>query len=211
MKLNINSNLFLGRMNKYGGFLLIILGFFAICHRWYVIGEITISDMSDGGIPISLGIALFAIGISYESADRMKAIANTNFLQVVNMFEDVRVFFISDWYNVETFTWKSRSHIEMATELLKEDKKKYFIEKSYQDKLVKYFKTSMNVFFQKGYTWSNIKDSQRANIVRAYYLLHDFYREEATEEDLQNLLVKNFNEEERADFKGRVRRQMEKE
>lgn len=90
MARNTNNNLTVGKLFKYIGFVLILLGGLAL---WILVNNdiISIDIFSVMSIPVSLGIASFAIGISLESDKRMKTLAEDTFLAVAGILEDRRL------------------------------------------------------------------------------------------------------------------------
>lgn len=122
---------------------------------------------------VSIGISFFAIGLSQKSDEKMKSIANVEFLKVVNMIEDARIYFIAGVYRVDTYTWKTRNNIEMAIELIKRDKENNYIESKYMDKLWNYFIISFNHFF-KYPNWQKEKVSMN-HLAESYAMLEEYY------------------------------------
>ncbi len=122
---------------------------------------------------VSIGISFFAIGLSTKSDEKMKSIANVEFLKIVNMVEDARIFFNAGAYPVKTYTWKTRNNIEMAIELIKRDKENNYIEPEYMEKLWYYFKMSFNHFFHDA-NWRNEKDSMN-HLAESYAMLEEYY------------------------------------
>lgn len=158
---------------------------------------------------ISIGIAFYSIGLSKDSDKKMIAIANANFLNIVNMVEDIRINFIIDLYSPETFTWKTLSCLEMAKELLAEDVAKKFIKNEYQNKLVHYFNKSLEVFFDKGYSWTKLKKIKRGknmqeHIIQTYRIIQDFYKESNIKTELENILITKMSKNERNNFNNRL-------
>jgi len=139
----------------------------------------------------------------------MIAIANANFLNIVNMVEDVRINFIIGVYPPETFTWKTLSCLEMAKELLAKDIEKKFIRNEYQNKLVHYFNKSLEVFFDEGHSWTKLKKIKRGkniqeHIIQAYRIIQDFYTESIIKTELESLLNTKMSKNERDDFNNRL-------
>ena len=130
--MKINWGLIVGKIGKYFGFILIILGFIAVCHRWYILGTITTEDLSGGAIPISLGIALFAIGLSYESDDKMKSIATADFFELTDRFwERAPPLYYPLESNIrDTGSWRLVNIFEQA------DKLKRWADPEVQNKLI---------------------------------------------------------------------------
>jgi len=158
---------------------------------------------------ISIGIAFYSIGLSKDSDKKMISIANANFLNIVNMVEDIRINFIIGAYHPETFTWKTLSCLEMAKELLAKDVQKKFIKNEYQNKLVHYFNNSLEVFFDEGYSWTKLKKMKRGknsqeHIIHAYRIIQDFYKEPNIKTELENILITKMNKNERNDFNNRL-------
>lgn len=192
-EMNINYDI-ASKMGYFGGILIIILAALALLFVGVVRGYPTMTDFQILSIPLSLGIALFSIGIAMHSCRiseeakkiakdsdiKMKSIANVQFLQVVNMLEDARVYFIAGIYKTETYTWKTKNCIEMAVELLKRDKKEKYIESDYQDKLFRYFIMSFNHFF-KDPNWKN-ETASINHLIESYAMLEDYYSDKWNEE-----------------------------
>ncbi|MBE3095087.1 MAG: hypothetical protein IMZ52_08655 [Actinobacteria bacterium] len=122
---------------------------------------------------LSLSFACNSIVIADESDKKMKSIANVEFLKVVNMVEDARIYFNAKIYPTKTYTWKTRNNIEMAIELIKRDKENNYIEPEYMEKLWYYFKMSFNHFFHDA-NWRNEKDSMN-HLAESYAMLEEYY------------------------------------
>jgi len=91
-----NKKLILAKVFGYSGISLLLLSGALLVYMYllevlYEIEIITITRISATSIPASLGIALFAIGISIKSDERMVAIADSVFLEVIGIFEDKRL------------------------------------------------------------------------------------------------------------------------
>ena len=133
----------------------------------------------------SLGFALYAYAFSMKSDEKMKSIVNVEFLKVINMLEDARIEFIKTWkgfpgYSPELFTWKTKSCVEIAVELLKKDEIKKYIDPEYQDKLFHYFNISFKHFF-KIPNWKKETNSQ-THLIESYALLDDYYNPQRRQE-----------------------------
>lgn len=87
----INWKRIYGVLFKYGGLSTIILSGIALFHRWLVLGVLTQKDYLEISPAFSIGIALFALGLSFESTDRMKSIVNVKFGEVKGAIEDRRL------------------------------------------------------------------------------------------------------------------------
>ena len=135
----------------------------------------TISWMEGGIVTFSWGFALAAYLIAVDSARKTKAQINVQFLQVVNALEDVRAYFIGGIYLPELFGWKTKNTIEMATELLKRDKKQSYIEPDYQDKLFHYFNISFKHLFK--YPKWDKETSAISRFIESYAMLEDYYND----------------------------------
>lgn len=145
------------------GLVMIIVGTYPRLENWMELGKYV----------VTLGLGLFSVGLALAASEKMKSIANVQFLQVVNMLEDARVYFIAGIYKTETYTWKTKSSIEMAVELLKRDEKRKYIELSYQDKLFHYFNISFKHFFKLP-DWKKEKKSMK-HLIESYASLDDYY------------------------------------
>ena len=133
---------------------------------------------------ISLGIAFHSIIISYQSDEKMKAIARADFLTVVSVFENERIVLIEKLnkalkeklpkattkkdkatileeivFNLNVAIWKCVTHLERAKVLKK------YVEKSDQDTLVNYFGILVDIL-----PWGNniILNREVNNIVSMY-------------------------------------------
>jgi hypothetical protein len=191
------------------GAIIIFISFGAVIFAIYWTGKFTLDIVSPMAIPITLGLSFIAIGIAFDSDNKMIAIANANFLNIVNMVEDVRINFLIGAYHPETFTWKTLSCLEMAKELLAKDVEKKFIKNEYQNKLVHYFNKSLEVFFDEGYSWTKLKRIKRGkniqeHIIQAYRIIQDFYKEPNIKKELDDILTTKLNQTERNDFNKRL-------
>lgn len=159
---------------------------------------------------ISIGIALISIGISKESKKiamnsdiKMRSIANVQFLQAVDKLEDARIEFIKTFkgipgYSPELFTWKTKSCVKMAVELLKRDVENRYIDSNYQDDLFFYFNTSF-IHFIKNTNWKKEEKSQ-SHMIQSYAMLDEYYNE-TRKKELEDFIT---DETEFKDFYKRV-------
>lgn len=129
--------------------------------------------MNCGTFIFSSGLAGLGLCFAFDSSNKMKSIANVQFLQTVNMLEDARAYFIGGIYKPDLFGWKTQNIIEMAVELLKRDVKKRFIEPDYQDKLFHYFNISFKHLF-KYPNWEKEKEAI-TRFITSYAMLEDYY------------------------------------
>jgi hypothetical protein len=156
----------------------------------------------------SLHFASHSIVIADESDRKMKAIANVEFLKIVNMIEDARILFIRPIYRIDTYTWKTRNSIEMAVELIKRDKENNYIEPKYMQKLWDYFILSLNHFLRS----PNFKKEKASNeeiynnsmnhIAESFAMLEEYY---------DNKNITEFNAHVDADFKNDIKDEKIKE
>jgi len=91
-----NKKLILAKVFGYSGISLLLLSVALLVYMYllevlYEIEIITMDRISAISIPASLGIALFAIGLSIKSDERMVAVADSVFLEVIGIFEDKRL------------------------------------------------------------------------------------------------------------------------
>jgi hypothetical protein len=144
----INWNRFYGILFKYGGLSIIVLSGIALFHRWYFLGIITQQDLLGISPSFSIGIAVFALGLSFESTDRMVSISNANFLEIYHNFEDIRIQLVQhpDWLGIEGTVWKCKKYIDWATEL------KRWAKKDYQEDLANQF---ILLYEKSGVPWQN--------------------------------------------------------
>lgn len=178
------------------GYGVLFAGLFSI-----IIGVLTreiLTWINAGIVLFSWGIAALAFKISSDSAKNTKAQSNVQFLQVINMVEDARAYFIGGMYKPDLFGWKTYSFIRMAVELLKKDEKKECIDPEFQDLLFHYFNISLKHLF-KFPNWEEEKGSVKTgitNFIKAYAMLEDYYN------DLRKNEFKKFiTEEPKIDFK----------
>lgn len=159
---------------------------------------------------ITLAIGFISLGIALGSAykfiftDRkIILIQRSLFQQNLNFLEETRQWFNANLYNVETLSWKTLKGIQIAHELNREMRKKSVIPIDYQDELWKYFKTTIDMVFKKGNTWSSIRQ-QQGNFIRAYtYLDLYFYKEPQTINEFNELMEDNLDDDEINDFEQR--------
>jgi len=141
---------------------------------------------------VPVGIGLYAVGLALDSTDKMRSIANVQFLQVVNILEDARAFFIGGIYKPDLFGWKTENIVEMAVELLKRDEKKKYIDPEYQDKLLHYFNISLKHLF-KFPNWNNETDAIN-RFVKSYAMLEEYYNDKRKKEFI-DAIEKNFGKD----------------
>ena len=78
---------------------------------------------------------------------------------------------------------------------------------TYQDQLVRYFRTTMKCLFEglslKKKKWKDLESGQISNFARAYAMVEDFYAEDKTWQSLNKILNKNMTQKELKDFNKR--------
>lgn len=214
--MNINYDI-ASKMGYFGGILVIILTGLVLLFIGVIRGYLIMTDFQILSIPLSLGIALFSIGIAmhsckiseeakkiaYDSDIKMKSIANVQFLQAVDKLEDARIEFIKTFqgipgYSPELFTWKTKSCVKMTVELLKRDVENRYIVSTYQDDLFFYFNTSF-IHFIKNTDWKKEEKSQK-HMIQSYAMLDEYYNE-TRKKELEDFIT---DETEFKDFYKRV-------
>jgi hypothetical protein len=164
------------------GYGVLFVGLFSVIIGLLIRENLTWIDA--GIVSFSWGIAVLAFKISSDSAKNSKAQSNVQFLQVINMVEDARTYFIGGRYKPDLFGWKTHSFIRMAVELLKRDEKKECIEPDFQDLLFHYFNISFIHLF-KFPDWEKEKisvDTGINNFTKAYAMLEDYYNSQRKKE-----------------------------
>ena len=146
--------------------------------------------------------------IATESDEKMKEIANMNFIETLNDFEYTRMRTINrdvSPYDVSTFIWRSLSDCERIAELNKD-----YIKPIHQRKFVHYYCTSMEVLYHEEYQslkLRKIKENERKQIIQMYLIVRKYERKENDESRLQTArkeLMKQMDDESESDFFNRV-------
>ena len=81
----------LSRLIMYIGFIVIILGVLIIVKDIGINNNNPRDSIIYGSIPISLGLGVFALGISLSADEKMKTISDESFLALIGIFEDYRL------------------------------------------------------------------------------------------------------------------------
>ena len=171
---------------------------------------------------ISLGIALLGAltgvvsyyiskessRIATESDEKMKEIANMNFVEALKDFEYTRMKIINpeeSQYDVSTFIWRSLSDCERIAELNKD-----YIKPKHQRTFVDYYCASMEVLYHIEYKplkLRKIKDNERKQIIQMYLIVRKYANVDNGDSRLQTArkeLMKQTDDESESDFFNRV-------
>jgi hypothetical protein len=166
----------------YVAFAFLVIGVILSAINFFGINAFDISAVFfTGGLGLlSISLAFHGADISKKSDKKVESMANVNFLQIVDMFENARMYFIAGYYDAETYTWKSKKDIEMAIGLLEKDKEKSYIEPKHLATLFDYFIISFNHFFK--YTgWEKEKNSM-THLAQSYVMLEQYCSDENKKE-----------------------------
>jgi hypothetical protein len=157
----------------------IFLGLIIICFTTLVFGLKLYEkgfgyDYTVFSIPFSLGIAIFSVGLAFDSTSKMIDISNVNFLQISSDFEEARMMYIHPVpqfrYSLEAFLWRSKHHIEQTNQF---DKKIIF--KNNQEKIYSYFYVTMRELFdENNVQWNNIRPDDRNRIIEMYSVIRKY-------------------------------------
>ena len=185
------------------GFAFIIIAVVVFIGVVATAGSISTDYLASLGQVATFGMALLAIGLAVSSNVKMESIANVQFLQTVDKLEDARIEFIKTFqgipgYSPELFTWKTKSCVKMAVELLKRDVENRYIDSTYQDDLFFYFNTSF-IHFIKNTDWKKEEKSQK-HMIQSYAMLDEYYNE-TRKKELEDFIT---DETEFKDFYKRV-------
>jgi len=156
---------------------------------------------------LSVGIALIAIDLSDSTDKKIKNHLNAIFLQNLNFIEETRTHYNMNRYPEELLSWKTLQGVIVAWGLNKKIRNKSPILPTYQDQLVRYFRTTMKCLFEglglKKKKWKDLESGQISNFARAYAMVEDFYAEDKTLQSLNKILNKNMTQKELKDFNKR--------
>ncbi len=146
---------------------------------------------------LSVGIALIAVDLADSTDRKIRNQMNGLFLQNLNFIEETRTYYNGGRYDEELLSWKTLQGVIVAHGLNQKIRNKSPILNKYQDKLVKYFKTTMKCLFEglkaKNKTWANLPDNKKSNFAKAYAMVEEFYAEDKTWNDLNKLLNEKMN------------------
>lgn len=133
----------------------------------------------------------------------MKTIANANFLEALNDFEQTRVKFIgpSPRYSVQLFIWRSRTILERANE-----NDKHTIKPKYQKRLFHFFVVSLRELFAR-HTWNSLQARKQRDVIIMYSIAREYQREQEHWDELLELFVTRMgkrSDESEEDFFNRI-------
>lgn len=213
-KYNWNSSLSI--FLQGGGLLIILCAFGAFIHRWFVFNNLTIDDYIQISIPISIGIAIYAVGLAFSATDRMHSLSNYFAQDIKGIFEDRRLFLKDLRENLEEMNrlnqtrtveyrlrfneynrqfiysiWKGLTYLRQSTELIR------WVDKKIQNQLINLL---MNYYVEifVGVEVFNIQISQeyKNQLTQMYEIIKEFktFDEEGDKKEfIESLLWHNIS------------------
>lgn len=122
-----NNYVFWSKACVLGGVSIMVIAFAAVIIVIIVTRAMTLENIEPMGIPISLGIALYSVGLALDANVKMIANANESFLKIFDTFEDKRILFLNqirkgDFHLTEEIAWKCKTYMKRAFDLMKQSK-----------------------------------------------------------------------------------------